>query len=59
MGRLSYVGITSLGSVSDLAIGGSTLPDDVVIGLTLRDERRFGNGVVDLNYGRLDYGCRT
>jgi hypothetical protein len=30
--------------------GNPALPDNVRLGLELRDERRFGNGVVHLHY---------
>ena len=38
--------------VSPVVVGGgrSSLPDGVRLDLTLRDERRFGNGVVHLHY---------
>ena len=39
--------------VAPVIVGGGTssLPDDVRVGLELRDERRFANGFVYLNYG--------
>jgi dihydrofolate reductase len=38
--------------VTPIVVGGGTraLPDGVRVGLELRDERRFGNGVVHLHY---------
>jgi riboflavin biosynthesis pyrimidine reductase len=38
--------------VTPIVVGGGTraLPDGVRVGLDLRDERRFGNGVVHLHY---------
>ena len=47
--------------VGPALVGGGNpfFPDDVRLDLELRDERRFGNGVVYLRYGVKDSGQRA